>query len=82
MSLILLTGCTEVTTTAYDQSDLIKIENSPVQTPSIESDDLTNAATSDTVLPEYPEYNGQASVIINDNLPFFTADDLRTSAYE
>ena len=74
---LLLSACSNISSTTIDLlSEIIDFQTQnkkPIELPEVAS------ALS---ISDIPEYSGLPYIEINDNLPFFTASDLTTSAFE
>lgn len=85
---LVLSGCT--TDTILPDSDLFgqetttTIESDSIDTTSDISDDASQAhrITANIPLFKLPEYAGEPYAVINDNIPFFTKDEITNVSYE
>lgn len=69
---ILLTGCSQTKPMTQENTSLYAYEN--------EDATHTDVTENDTMV--YPSYEGEAYVIINENTPFFTDNDITSQVYE
>jgi len=59
-----------------------KVSEAHQNTPAQSDIEVGNGTAEPVKLSDIPAYSGKAYVIVNNNLPNFTADDLTTAAYE
>lgn len=78
-----LTACTQAVTMPEESTETAVTGDTKVDT--AENEEVAEAVETDNVLfdpTNVPAYSGSAWVEINDNIPYFTEDDLTTTSFE
>lgn len=82
-----LTGCVTISHEVLDDTQTnIQQENNPAQTTRSGENGIksehSGSGSQNISLSEIPAYSGAAYIAINDNIPFFTEEELTTESYE